>query len=226
MPRHYQNFMRILTSDTPGEPTLFEPFINRKIAEQLIWRRGEHLWSTPESYIETLVSLGECTGSDVITADTRLFEDQLTALYRAIYKTADDTLRFVTLCRTAEAARLADKCGGVCAVGVFGEARSKKPMIRMDGRLTDAVKSGCAGWFAPRDAERYWNEASDYIAVLGGLGADYISSTGPASIHKRCECIYRVTDNRRYALGSGGCLTEEHYLELISLLGVYKKYKY
>ncbi len=226
MGRDYRNFMRILLSDEPGEPTLFEPYIHTKIAEQLIWRRGEHLWSTPEMYISTLLVLNECTNSDVVIADTRGFADSMEELYRAMVQNASDTLRFVALCHTAEAAEQADRCGAVCAVGVFGDVTSRKPMLRMDGTVEEAIRSGCAGWYAPRHAESNWNEFGAEIAILGGLGADYIASTGPASIHRRCEELYRVTDNRKYATGSGGCVAEDHYLELISLLGIYKRYKY
>lgn len=226
MARDYRNFMRILTGSEPGEPTLFEPFIHPRIAEQLIWRRGEHLWDTPETYIETLISLGECTGADVIVADARLFADDMEKLCKVMVKRATDTLRFVCLCGTPESVKAADRCGGVCAVGVYGKVKSKKPMIRMDGTLCDALKEGAAGWYAPKDGEKYWEESGEYIAILGGLGAEYVSSTGPASIHRRCEELYRMTDNRRYAIGSGGCIAEGHYLELISLLGIYKRYKF
>ncbi len=226
MGQDFQNFMRILLTDEPGEPTLFEPFIHTRIAEQLIWRRGEHLWNTPETYIDTLIALNNCTNGDVVIADTRKFGSDPTPLYRAMVARTSDTLRFVCICDTRTAAEQADRCGAVCAVGVYGNIRSRKPMIKMDGCLGDAIKGGYAGWYAPRRAEDYWNESCDSIAILGGLGADYVASTGPASIHRRCEGLYRLTDNRRYALGSGGCLSDGHYLELISLLGIYKRYKF
>ena len=98
-------------------------------------------------------------------------------------------------------------------------------MIRMDGTPEDAIASGCAGWFAPADAERYWTEYSGKIAVRGGLGAEYLMKTGPVSIQKRCEALNEKTGNIRYALGSGGRLPFENYLELISMLGIYKRYK-
>ena len=226
MGRDYKNFMRVLLTDEPGEPTLFEPFIHTALAEQLIWRRGEHLWSTPEPYIDTLVSLREQTESDVVVADTRQFGGTLDLLYRTIVKYVDDHLRFVCLCDTKEAAELADRCGGVCAVGCYGDVRADKPAILMDGTAEDAVSLGYAGWFAPNRGEEYWDEYGDRIAILGGLGQDYLCKTGPAGIHKRCEKLYSVTENRRYALGSGGCLPNENYLEFISMLGIYKRYKF
>ena len=96
----------------------------------------------------------------------------------------------------------------------------------MDGCLRDAMKEGCSGWYAPRNAEAYWAEAGDSITILGGLGAKYVASTGPASIHKRCEALFRQTENRRYAIGTGGCLGEGNYLEMISLLGIYKNHRF
>jgi len=224
--RDYKNFMRILASEEPGEPTLFEPFIHTRIAEQLLWRRGEHLWNTPEAYIDTIFSLGELTVSDVIVADARLFPGNEEALFRTMVKHADDRIRFVCLCNTEEAVQMADRCGAVCAIGVYGSILSTKPTICMDGTPDDAIRQGAAGWFAANHGEEYWNNYCDRIAILGGLGTEYISSTGPASIHKRCERIYQTTDNRRYALGSGGCLSDCHYLEFISMLGIYKRYKF
>lgn len=226
MARDYKNFMRILVSEEPGEPTLFEPFIHTRTAEQLLWRRGEHMWNTPEMYIDTLFHLNELTCSDVVVADTRLFGGELDIFYRTIVRYATDCIRFAVLCNNQEAADLADRCGGVCAVGVYGNVRSNKPMVMMDQTPDDAVRGDCAGWFAPNDAERYWDEYSDRIAILGGLGADCIAATGPVSIHKRCEKLYTQTDNRRFALGSGGCISDGHYLELISMLGIYKRYRY
>ena len=226
MGRDYKNFMRILVSEEPGEVTLFEPFIHTKIAEQLLWRRGEHLWNDPEAYIDSLFALNELTVSDVVIADTRLFSDEPELLYRTMVRYANDRIRFVALCDTQESADFADRCGGVCAVGIYGDIRANKPMIRMDGNPDSAIRSGCAGWFAPNHAEELWDEYSDRIAILGGLGVDYVSSTGPVSIHKRCEKLYSITENRRYAIGSGGCISDGNYLELISMLGIYKRYKY
>ncbi len=226
MGRDYRNFMRILVSEEPGEPTLFEPFIHTRIAEQLLWRRGEHLWNTPEMYIDTLFALGELTVSDVIVADTRLFRGEYDRLFRTMLRCADDSIRFVALCDTDEGAKMADRCGAVCAVGVYGDVHSNKPAILMDGDPDRAILRGCAGWFAPRNAEEVLDLYGDKLAILGGLGADYLTATGPASIHKRCERLYLSTENRRYALGSGGCLSDEHYLEFISMLGIYKRYKF
>lgn len=225
MGRDYRNFMRILLTDEPGEPTLFEPFIDNWIAEQLIWRRGKHLWETPESYIDTLAALNERTGSDVIPADTRGFGASLDVLYDTINHYADDHTAFVCLCDTMESAEMADQCDGVCAAAVYGDVKSEKPMIKMDGTPEDAIRSGCAGWYSPCGAEEYYAEYSNRIAILGGLGVNYLTSTGPVSIHTRCERLYETTKNVRYALGSGGCLPQENYLELISMLGIYKRYK-
>lgn len=217
--------MRMLLTEEPGEPTLFEPFIDSRIAEQLIWRRGKHLWGTPELYIDTLASLNERTVSDVIVADTRGFGASLDALYDAINRYADNRTAFICICGTMESAKRADLSDGVCAVAVYGNVKSEKPMIKMDGLPEDAIASGCAGWFAPCGAEKYWADYGDKIAILGGLGVSSLTSTGPVSIHTRCEKLYETTKNIRYALGSGGCVSQENYLEFISMLGIYKRYK-
>lgn len=218
--------MRVLTTEDPGEPTLFEPFIEASVAEQLIYRRGEHLWNTPEGYIDTLCSAGEMTDSDVITVNARLWRGREDELFHTLVERATDTLRFVCICNSKEVAHMADRCGGVCAVAVYGDITAHKPTIRMDGTAEDALRMGCAGWFAPHDAENYWDEYSDRIAILGGLGEDYLTATGPVSIHRRCEKIYKITDNRRYALGSGGCIPDKQYLKFISMVGIYKQYRY
>jgi len=228
MPRNYNNFMRALLTDEPGEPTLFEPFIDTWIAEQLIWRRGVHLWDTPECYIDTLVSLGERTFTDVIIADTRLFSKSnalLEQLFSSIVKFADDKLSFVCICDDANSAEYIDHCDGVCASAVYGSIKTQKPMIKMDGTPEAAVKQGCAGWFAQSDAEKYCEKYSDQIAILGGFGVQSLISTGPVSIHKRCENMFETTQNKKFAIGSGGTVPRENYLELISLLGIYKRFK-
>ena len=71
------NFLRILTTTEPGPPVLFAPFVSQYLTEQLIWRRGIHLWQTPQSYIDTLTSLRERTYADVVIVDARLFPDQM-----------------------------------------------------------------------------------------------------------------------------------------------------
>ena len=43
-----ERFLAALCRNDDARPTLFEPFINRALAEQLIWRRGPQLWDTPE----------------------------------------------------------------------------------------------------------------------------------------------------------------------------------
>ena len=54
---------------------------------------------------------------------------------------------------------------------------------------------------------------------------DWLKRGQPAAIHERCEDLFRLTKNSGYLVGSGGEVTKEDYLSLISLLGIYRKYR-
>ena len=73
--------------------------------------------------------------------------------------------------------------------------------------------------------ERHWDDAHDKIAILGGLGEDWVCAASPAAIHHRAEDCFRHTANVRMAIGSGGMLSDTAYLSLISLLGIYRRYR-
>ena len=89
-----QNFLAVLENQAPARPTLFEPFVQPALAEQLIWRRGPQLWDTPAHYVDTMVSLRERTQADVVILDARnycmrsLFE-MLAAAERLIFNHND-----------------------------------------------------------------------------------------------------------------------------------------
>lgn len=222
-----RNFLRILTSTEPGPPVLFAPFVSRYLTEQLIWRRGVHLWQTPESYIDTLTSLRERTYADVVIADARLFTDQMQVLADCMERFSADGIRYVALCGTPEQAAYFDTVGAVCALGMYGALRvGKLPVIAMEHTVSQAIEAGCAGWYC-RDGmiEEHWDTCHDKIAIMGGLGEDWVRSASPAAIHKRAEECFRHTANARMAIGSGGMLPDDAYLSLISLLGIYRRYR-
>ncbi len=52
-------------------PVIFEPFLSYTQSENLIWRRGKHLWDTPHMLIDTLAYLTERTQADMIFPDLR-----------------------------------------------------------------------------------------------------------------------------------------------------------
>ncbi len=221
------NFLRILTTAEPGPPVLFAPFVSRYLTEQLIWRRGTHLWQTPQSYIDTLTSLRERTYADVVIADARLFPDQMGELADAMERFAADGIRYVPLCDSPVQARYFDGVDAVCAIGMYGEVQiGKLPVIAMGHSLSEAIDAGCAGWYCRDGAlETHWEDAHNKIAILGGLGENWVRDASPAAIHHRAEKCFRHTANVRMAIGSGGTLPDTAYLSLISLLGIYRRYR-
>lgn len=229
MDPHYTRFLGALAGET-GDPVLFEPFIPVYLTEQLIWRRGEHLWQTIPSYLDTLLSLRERTYADVVVADMRRFGDgsagEMTAQMAAL---ATDAIRFVALCDSPIQMEAAIASPGVCAVGLYSWGAWLKTVpqaaIAMDGTIEDAVQRGFAGWYCPGGAEEMWDKWQAQIAIVGGLGCDWLRQGQPVEIHQRCEALFRHTKNSRYLIGSGGETTKEDYLSLISLLGIYRKYR-
>ncbi len=200
---------------------LFEPFIGRTHTETLIWRRGEHLWSTPEMYADTLVALSKRTRADVVFCDLRIYADaEKECLLRAMEGyTETDGVGFGVICdRTGDLA-LAENCDAVCVAAVFGEGFAKRiPVIRMDGSLEDAIARGDAGWYATDQAERYLMEANGRIRILGGLGRDLVLNGSPVDIYAETERLAARYPGQ-WACGSGFEIPKENYLELISVLG-------
>ncbi len=264
MTPHYLRFLDAIAG-VPGEPVLFEPFVPVYLAEQLIWRRGEHLWQTVPAYLDTLVSLRERTYGDTVIADMRLFGDGLAAeMAENMNKLATNEIRFVALCDTPVQMQCAVQSTGVCAVGLYGWqswatpellavcAEEHKdanttyfPKIAMDGTCEAAVAFGFDGWFCHEDGEQLWegygygaswgddrsnDGKTEYnngkkIAIAGGLGVDWLRGNEPVTIHNRCEEIFKRTKGAGYLVGSGGAVSAEDYLSLISLLGIYRRYR-
>lgn len=202
---------------------LFEPFISRMHTETLIWRRGEHLWNTPETYVDTLAALSRRIRADVAFCDMRIYaEDHKEALIRAMenYREADG-VGFAVICDNAEDLALAEKSDAVCSAAVYGSTAAKQlPIIRMDGTLTDAIARGDAGWYAQDNAEAFLKEANGQIRILGGLGRAFILNGSPVNIYAEVERL-ATEYPAQWACGSGFEVPSENYLELISLLGAF-----
>lgn len=200
-------------------PVLFEPFLSKIHAETLIWRRGEHLWASEEAVIDTLLSLSERTRADVIVLDPDMmpYTDALPDLIRK--KREQTEIGFCLLCRTERDLAIAEACAD--CVGLYGDLMTDKlPVIRMDGSIEEAVSRGDCGYSAQSGCEDLLEKYGEKIRILGGLGADYISSTPPVEIYDKVEAIYREYPGK-WACGSGGVIGENNYLELISLLGAF-----
>jgi len=201
---------------------LFEPFLSRMHTETLIWRRGSHLWDTPEQYVATLLSLSERTRADVIFCDMRFYTDaEKPALLRAMENAADTDIGMAVICDNAADLALAENSDAVCSAAVYGNAVPEHlPVIRMDGSLTDAIARGDAGWYAADRAEAYLREADGRIRILGGLGRDFVLSGSPVDIYAEVERLAKAYPGQ-WACGSGFEIPNENYLELISVLGAF-----
>ncbi len=200
-------------------PVLFEPFLSKTHAETLIWRRGEHLWASAEAVIDTLLSLTDRTRADVIVLDPVMmpFTDALPDLIQR--KRTETEIGFCLLCRTEYELEIAEACAD--CVGLYGNLTSEKlPVIRMDGRIEDAIARGEPGYFAERGCEELLEEYGGKIRILGGLGVEEIISAQPVEIYNKVEEIFRRHPGQ-WACGSGGVIGKDNYLELISLLGAF-----
>lgn len=203
---------------------LFEPFISQYQTETLIWRRGEQLWNTPENYIDTLIALSERTRSDIIFADMRsMNEENSQRLLEQISKCRENVHErgFGIITDNDSDIKLIEDSGVVDVLCVYGDIFSSTlPTIRMDGSAENAIKLGYCGYYITDNAEEILEKYSDKIRILGGLGKINIESSSPVKIYSRVENIHSNYGNK-WACGSGGQVSDEKYLELISLLGAF-----
>ena len=218
-----ENFLAALRRENGARPTLFEPFIHRALAEQLIWRRGPQLWDTPAHYVDTMVSLRERTQADIIILDAREYcMRSLFEMLHAAETMIPETSGCVVLCRTQAQVAECAHSPAVCAIGGYEDTHPYViPFIRMDKTVTHAVMEGAHGWYAPDHAEDYYAQHGNSLCICGGLGADAVSAMEPLAIYRRVQALIDTTGNRGYLIGSGGEVAEAAYLSLISLLGIY-----
>ncbi len=221
-----ENFLASLRRQPDARPTLFEPFIHPRLAEQLIWRRGSQLWDTPTHYVDTMVSLRERTQADVIILDARTYcMRSLFEMLAAAEKLTPPISGCVVLCRSQEQVSECIHSPVVCAIGGYENTKPYypdiAPFIRMDKTAEYAVSEGADGWFAPSDAEAYYAQYGTSLSICGGLGADTVSAMEPLAIHRRVQALIDATQSRGYLIGSGGEIAESAYLSLISMLGIY-----
>lgn len=218
-----ENFLACLHHQPDARPTLFEPFIHPRLAEQLIWRRGPQLWDTPAHYVDTMVSLRERTQADVIILDARAYcMRSLFEMLAAAETLTPQTSGCVILCRSQAQITECIHSPVVCAIGGYEDTHPYiTPFIRMDKTAEAALSEGADGWFAPSDAESYAEQYGTSLAICGGLGASAVAAMEPLAIHRRVQALIDTVQNRGYLIGSGGEIAESAYLSLISLLGIY-----
>lgn len=223
MNRDKQHFLDFLAGDGKVN-VLFEPYLSHTHAETLIWRRGEHLWDTPQNTLDTLTYLTERTQADVVFPDIRKYSaDEKNAALAAISAIAkDNPIGYGVICDPDDIP-LCEAADGICCLCVYGNGTSAKlPVIRMDGTVDDAIARGDSGWFCTEHAEEYLCTYGKQIRILGGLGPDTIIGGSPVAIYERIGKIARDYPGQ-WACGSGGVIPEENYLELISMLGAFAR---
>ncbi|MBP3919601.1 MAG: hypothetical protein J6I50_10595 [Clostridia bacterium] len=224
----YQHFLSVLEKKEKNpRPTLFEPFINDTLAEQLIWRRGPQLWDTPEHYADTMISLRERTKADVVILDARRFcVSSLSRMLAAAESSLPDGAALVVLCGKKETQRIAETSPAVCAVGGYEECRPHQmPFIRMDHTPEYALEEHADGWYAKGNAAALfhtWQETP--LCIVGGLDAAWCATAEPLQIYRSAQKMMAETENCGWMLGSGGEIAAHAYLSLISLLGIYARY--
>ena len=217
----YTLFLRALSGQECPRPTLFEPFIPRLLAEQLIWRRGPQLWDTPEHTADTLISLRERTQADVVIVDARPYcMRSLFRLLNALETGLCEGSKAVLLSDRQEILWEAEHSPAVCAVGGYQDTHPGiQPFIRMDGTPEDALSEGAAGYFAAENGLALWHKVRGKLAVCGGLGVSYCNDASPVGLHTVIADAFSLTGGAGFLPGSGGCMSENSYLQLISLLG-------
>lgn len=224
MDRNKKYFLDFLTSEgRSSKAVLFEPFISKYHTETLIWRRGRNLWDTQENYVGTLLSLTERTGADMVFADLRgLADGEKVRLGDVVRRKSKETdVGFGLICESRFDINLAEDCGADVVL-IYVEEKSSLPTVRMDGSIEDAILRGDSGYFLREQAEENLEKYGGKIKLLGGLDVDYIENSGPVSIYGRVEDIAKKYPGM-WACGSGGCVADSHYLELISLLGAFAR---
>lgn len=217
----YRVFLRALSGEPCPRPTLFEPFIPKTLAEQLIWRRGAQLWDTPEHYAQTMLSLRERTQADVVVLDIR--SCTMEALFRlldTLEREMPAEVRAVLLSDKTELQREAESSPAVCAVGGYGETHPmNKPFIRMDKTPEDALSERAAGYFAKENGIALWERLHGRLAVCGGLGAAVCGAASPVGLYRMTAELFYATKGAHCLPGTGGEIAADAYLQLISLLG-------
>lgn len=219
----YREFLRCLARE-PGRLTLFEPYPTRAIATQLLWRGGDHMWSTASARTQTLIALHDYMKADtvIVPAGATDIADVLTCA-----GALPEGLRFTVLAEDDAALAAADACDAVCALASGRRLHAReyeKPLIRMaacEADIREAIGDGCAGVHIPSGIENAYDAYGGKIALLGGLGTDCINDGQPVDIHRRIRTLHEKTRGAGWAVGSGNYDSEMAYLGFISMLGIY-----
>ncbi len=221
----YLNFIRILENKSAGAPSLFEPFICDYNCEELIWRRGHTLWDSPKRYIDTMLSVRERTGADIIFLDSERFDIE-ELLYTA-EQIMPEKIKAAIICRNKDQIETAEKSNLICAVcGIGNQTKPmKKHFIRMDGDIKSAIDEGASAYFVNENIEEIYEKHNNEIVVLGGLGINWLNNSNPRDIYNRIENIFALSKNKGIAIGSGNTGERIDYLNMISMLGIYIRYK-
>lgn len=215
-----------------GGAVLFEPYISKTNTETLIWRRGLELWDRAEHYFFTQLSLAERCLSDCVILDLDFFGDRENKeKLISLTASADHAGKeFCVICEDRDESELCERMNEkgnarIGVLGLYGNAASMRtPSVRMDGTIEEAVKRGESGYFVRSGIRSCIEKYGDDIHLLGGLGTEFISSLKLASIYAEIDEVFGISGGN-WAVGSGGEISADNYLQLISLLGAYLRLK-
>ncbi len=237
----YREFLRVLENKNSGRPVLFEPFLNQKIVEQIVWRTGSHVWDTPVNTVTTLIACHKNIHMDVSFIDCNGFSaDDMSKVLSVSKELLPKGMKLVTLCHTSEVLELAQSSDVVCAIAVTHKGiqlskEIKLPAIYIPNQsgsikseLELAIAMGFSGFYMvsdyllDNDIFTLYDSYNQSIALLGGIYNEFICSSKPADIYDRCKLLFNYTKNKGFAVGTGNIDTPLPYLQVISIFGVYQ----
>lgn len=226
----YRELLRVLENERPGRAVFFEYALNRELAEQLVWRRGGHLWETEADRVQILADAAAVSGFDCAVADLafsngfpglqglRLAEGmKLAAGLSEMTETDVLEERYAALAREEAVCAVIVRnvpCGTPEQYRRFSEAvhRAGKPCIWADCSrqpmslegLTDCGFDGIhltEAYGAPM--ERLLDAFGSRWALLGDTRFSWLIRQKPRDIISYCQGLFHRTKGKGYAFGTG-----------------------
>ncbi len=223
----YRELLRVLENERPGRAVFFEYALDRALAEQLVWRRGDTLWATENARVQTLADAAAVSGFDCAVVQLS-FEDGFPALkglrlregmklaaglsvpifdpapYEALAK--EEAVCAVILrnvpCGTPEnyrqLAAAVHRQGKPCIWA--DDSKTPIPLSELTGCSFDGIHLTEA---RNRPVELLWKQWNDRWALLGDTRFSWLIRQKPRDILDYCTGLQQLTHGKSYAFGSG-----------------------
>lgn len=245
----YRALLRVLENERPGRAVFFEYALNRELAEQLIWRRGTHLWETEAARVQTLADAAAAAGFDCAAAELA-FSDGFPGL-RGL-QLAEGMKLAAGLSGSADPDMLEERYrvlageDAVCAVIVrnvpcgtpekyrrFAGAvhRAGKPCIWADSSsqpipLEELADCGFDGIHLTESygvpMEVLLDRFGKRWALLGDTRFSWLVRQKPRDIIDYCQGLFQRTGGKGYAFGTGNPEGRPiPYLSYVAILSAY-----